>query len=239
MPYCRNHLLIRTSVLAVLTGVSFLAAQPNTLTPDEIRQGWKLLFDGKSTDLWRGVLQETFPSRGWEVQDGMLVVLGQGSGDIVTRRSYSSFDLRVDFMMTPGANSGVKYFVQEYPDKKAALGMEYQILDDPSWKDKMPDARGKGFMASLYDLEPADAKAPRPVGEWNEARIMVKGKHAEHWLNGEKVLEFERGSGAFRKWVAGSKFRDVPGFGEGADGLILLQGHGTKVFFRNIKVREF
>ena len=238
MHFNRNGLYARVSIFAVLTGVSCLTAQPNTLTPDEIRQGWRLLFDGKSADQWRGVLQETFPAKGWVVQDGMLVVLGPGSGDIVTRRTYSSFDLRVDFQMTPGSNSGVKYFVQEYPDTKAALGMEYQILDDPSWKDRMPDARGKGFMASLYDLQAADVKALRPVGEWNEARIVVKGKHAEHWLNGEKVLEFERGSDSFRKWVADSKFRDVPGFGEGEQGLILLQGHGTKVFFRNIKIRE-
>ncbi len=218
---------------------------PNTLTKEEIKEGWKLLFDGTTTIGWRGVWKEKFPEKGWQVKDGMLTVLASdgaestNGGDIVTIDEYSDFELKVDFKLTPVANSGIKYFVTESEgvQAKSALGLEFQILDD----DKHPDAKlgrdGNRTIASLYDLIPAKNKKPNPIGEWNHARIISKGKHVEHWLNDTKVVEYERGSEDFLKLIAISKYKDKSGFGLADKGHILLQDHGNEVSFRNIKIK--
>jgi hypothetical protein len=220
-------------------------ARPNSLTAAEAKAGWKLLFDGKAMTGWRGAYMQTLPARGWQVREGTLIVDESGGGeaayggDIVTVDEYSNFDLRVDFMLTEGANSGIKYFVIEAEPKTpgSAKGLEYQLLDD----DRHPDAKlgtnGNRTCASLYDLIPAVDKPPVPVGAWNSARIVVRGRHVEHWLNGVKVLEFERGGPEFLARKAQSKFKDIPGFGEYPAGHILLQDHGNRVSFRNIKIR--
>lgn len=165
-------------------------------------------------------------------------------GDIITTGQYSDFELSWEWkMLTKGGNSGVKYFVKEglSGNNKYGAGLEYQILDDEnfSW---MLDGRMKPgdyrTLASLYEIYPATNKAPKPLGEWNHSRILVQGKHVEHWLNGIKVLEYERGSEDFRKRVAESKFKTFENFGEAAEGHILLQDHGTKMAFRNIKIKE-
>jgi hypothetical protein len=155
--------------------------------------------------------------------------------------SFSSFELKLEFKITPGANSGIKYFVDPELNKGegSAIGLEYQILDD----DVHPDARmgrdGNRTLASLYDLIAApENKIVHPVGEWNEARIVARGNHVEHWLNGEKVLEFERGSPEFRELVARSKYKVWKDFGELPEGHILLQDHGNRVSFRNIKILQ-
>ncbi len=223
---------------------------PNTLTAKEKKEGWKLLFDGKTTNGWRGAYKDKFPEKGWDVQDGMLTIQqSDGSeshsfGDIVTDAEYSDFDLTFDFKLTDGANSGLKYFVaEEKPKPKgSAYGLEFQVLDD----DKHPDAKlgrdGNRTVGSLYDLIPASSKKANPIGEWNTGRVLSKGKHVEHWLNGKKVVEYERGSDAFREAVAKNKY-SAPSyntngrFGEAPEGHILLQDHGNRVYYRNIKIR--
>ncbi len=242
------------SALCTLATVMFLIASslaqesyppPNTLSPQEKKEGWKLLFDGKTTTGWRGAHKDAFPEKGWEVQDGMLIVDSSAGGeaanggDIVTVDQYSNFDLKVDFKLTPGANSGIKYFVTEQEPKSpgSAIGLEYQLLDDARHPDAKLGINANRTLASLYDLIPATNKKPNPIGEWNHARILVKGKHVEHWLNGVKVLEYERGGKEFLAHKAESKFKERKGFGEAAKGHILLQDHGNQVFFRNIKIR--
>lgn len=238
---------------------------PNYLSPQERAQGWRLLFDGKSTNGWRGAHKEAFPKGGWKVDNGELIVLSQGGaesqggGDIVTLDEYSTFEFQTDFMLTEGANSGIKYFITEqYSSGKSAIGLEFQVLDD----DKHPDAKmgtaGNRTVASLYDMIPAHPnKIVKKIGEWNHARIVVTGTrveewlkgnnlqktefvgaHVEHWLNSRKVLEYERGTQAFYAIVAGSKYKDWDGFGAWQSGRILLQEHGDEVHYRSIKVRK-
>ena len=224
--------------------LSALAADPippNTLIEAERGAGWRLLWDGKTTDGWRTPKSERFPARGWEITNGTLTVLASGRGvsgggsDIISKERFSQFELVVDFKITEGANSGIKYFVQTNP---AGLGLEYQLLDDARHPDARGGRNGNRKLGSLYDLIPASTnKPPCPIGEWNLARIVVKGQHVEHWLNGVKVLEYERGSAFYRKLVAESKYKNYPDFGEGADGHILLQDHGNRVSFRNLKIR--
>ncbi len=219
---------------------------PNTLTAKEKKDGWMLLFDGGTTKGWRGAYRDSFPANGWEVRDGMLIVQASNGreaangGDIVTLDQYSNFELKVDFRLTEGANSGIKYFVTEQQPKSpgSAIGLEYQLLDDAKHPDAKLGINGNRTLASLYDLIPATNKHPNPIGEWNHARILVKGKHVEHWLNGSKVLEYERGGKDFLAHKAQSKFRDMKSFGEWEKGHILLQDHGNQVFFRNIKIRS-
>jgi len=223
------------------------APQPNTLSPDEQKQGWLLLFDGTSMNGWRGAYLDSLPTRGWDVRDGMLIVQASGGGeaafggDIVTIEEFENFELCVDFKLTQGANSGIKYFVTEQLPKTpgSAKGLEYQILDDERHPDAKLGIRGNRTLASLYDLIPATNKRPAPMGEWNHARILVKGKHVEHWLNGVKVLEYERGGKEFLSHKAESKFKDLPEFGEAKSGHILLQDHGNQVFYRNARIRTF
>jgi hypothetical protein len=221
-------------------------ARQNVLTKEERANGWQLLFDGKTLKGWRGAYLDTLPSRGWEVRDGMLIVQASGGGeaafggDIVTREEYSDFDLRLDFKLTEGANSGIKYFVTEQQPRTpgSAKGLEYQILDDAKHPDAKLGINGNRTLASLYDLMPAVNKKTRPIGEWNHARIYVHGNHVEHWLNGVKVLEYQRGGKEFLAHKAESKFKDLEGFGEAKSGHILLQDHGNQVFYRNIKIRS-
>lgn len=220
----------------------------NQLTEAEKEDGWKLLWDGKTTDGWRGARLDDFPENGWEIEDGILTVQASdgaesaAGGDIVTERLYGDFELKVDFKITKGANSGIKYYVDTDINKGAgsSIGLEYQILDDENHPDaKLGNHEGSRTVASLYDLIKADpAKPIAPVGEWNTAHIVSKNNHVEHWLNGIKVLEYERGSEDFRKLVSESKYDKWPNFGELEEGRILLQDHGNRVSFRNIKIKE-
>lgn len=219
---------------------------PNTLSDYEKKNGWKLLFDGVSTKGWRGAYKDKFPEKGWEVKDGVLSVLGSNGaeasngGDIVTMDQYGNFELTLEFKITEGANSGIKYYVTESEKNKgSAIGLEYQILDDVRHPDAKMGRDGNRTLASLYDLIPAaKGKRPNAIGEWNMARIVSKNNHVEHWLNGFKVLEYERGSKEFRDLVALSKYKVWENFGEAPKGHILLQDHGNFVSFRNIKIRE-
>ncbi|WP_255486805.1 3-keto-disaccharide hydrolase [Mucilaginibacter sp. SP1R1] len=222
--------------------------QPNSITPAEQAAGWKVLYDGKTNIGWRSATQKTFPAKGWEYANGTMHVLpsaGQeesGGGDIVTDGNYSAFDLSFEFKLTPGANSGVKYFVTlSEVTKGSAIGLEYQVLDDKLHPDAKLGRDGDRTLASLYDLIRAD-KQPRfvhPIGAWNTGRIIVyPNNHVEHYLNGVKVLEYERGSKEYRDLVAISKYTIWKNFGEAPEGHLLLQDHGNEVFFRSIKVKN-
>lgn len=220
---------------------------PNTLTDAERAEGWRLLWDGHTTWGWRSAKGKEFPKEGWEIRDGELSVVETGGaesragGDIVTERTYGAFDLKVEFRLTPGANSGIKYYVDTELNKAegSAIGLEFQLLDDAVHPDAKMGRDGNRTLASLYDLIPAaPGKRVKPIGEWNEARVVSAGRHVEHWLNGAKVLEYERGSEEFRKLVDVSKYKVWPAFGEKPDGHILLQDHGNRVSFRNVKIRE-
>jgi hypothetical protein len=220
---------------------------PNLLTDYELKSGWKLLFNGENSKGWRGAYKEGFPDKGWQIQDGVITVLSSeghesaNGGDIVTIDQFHAFDLSFEFKLTPGANSGVKYFVTlKENNEGSAIGLEYQVLDDKLHPDAKLGRDGNRTLASLYDLIAANKpeRFIRPIGQWNTGRIVVyPNNHVEHFLNGVKVLEYERGSEAFRSLVAVSKFKVWPNFGEAPEGHILLQDHGNEVSFRSIKIR--
>jgi len=226
----------------------------NQLTERQKKEGWKLLWDGKSTQGWRGARIDHFPKNGWVIKEGTLNVIDSNGGestnggDIITREEFTDFELEVDFKITKGANSGIKYFVDPdlRKDKGSAIGLEFQILDDQHHPDAMMGVRGNRTMGSLYDLIKAEnlseagrtEKRVNTTGLWNRARIVVKGSEVEHWLNNSKIVEFNRHSQLFRALVAHSKYRNWPSFGEWEKGPILLQDHGYRVSYRNIKIRD-
>lgn len=229
-------------------GIFVVNNKPNTLTPYEQEDGWKLLFDGKTTTGWKGVYKPAFPEKGWEVKNNALSVLpsdggeSTNGGDIVTVDKYSAFDLSFEYKLTPGANSGVKYFVTLRENNPgSAIGLEYQVLDDKMHSDAKQGRDGNRTLASLYDLITAkkEGRFLRPVGEWNIGRVVVyPDNRVEHYLNGIKVLEYIRGSQEYRNLVAISKYKDWESFGEAPEGHILLQDHGDQVSFRSIKIKK-
>jgi hypothetical protein len=220
---------------------------PNQLSEGELKNGVRLLWDGKSNEGWRGAYKSSFPAKGWKMENGILGVLpGDGGestngGDIVSQEMFSAFIFQFDFRMSEGANSGVKYFVTENEQNSgSAIGLEYQILDD----DKHPDAKQgvvqNRTLASLYDLIPSlrEPRARRKIGEWNRGMIVVyPDNKVEHWLNGWKVLEYQRGAPYFHALVARSKYAVWENFGMAKEGRILLQDHGDRVDFRSLKIQ--
>ncbi|MGI6073781.1 MAG: 3-keto-disaccharide hydrolase [Fermentimonas sp.] len=218
----------------------------NTISDREAKDGWKLLWDGKTTNGWRGAKLDAFPEKGWVIEDGILKVLkGDGGestngGDIVTTRPYKNFMLKVDFKITKGANSGIKYFVDTNLNKGAgsAIGCEFQILDDKNHPDAKLGRDGNRTLGSLYDLIAAPADKPFRNGFFNTAMVVVNGNHVEHWLNGVKIVEYERNNDEWNALVQTSKYKDWPNFGNAEEGLLLLQDHGDEVWFQNIKIKE-
>lgn len=242
-------LILSVPALMSLTLIKNVSQPDNTLTAKEKREGWRLLFDGKTSNGWVGAHQDKFPDdpNGWVVKDGMITIQGakgqesQNVGDIVTKEEFGAFDLKFDFRLSRGANSGVKYFVTlDEQTKGSAIGLEYQLLDDAVHPDAKLGRNGDRTLASLYDLIPArkPASCIRPIGEWNTGEIIVHpNNHVEHYLNGVKVLEYVRKSKEFEDLVKISKFKIWPHFGEADKGHILLQDHGFTVNFKNIKLK--
>lgn len=242
---------IAIKILLLSIAMLLLIACVNKDTPAEKNQAdsgnWIVLFDGSSTEQWRDTKSELFPEHGWLVLGNVLTVLGKtdeqpGGHDIISKQKYSSFELELEVNLSEGANSGIKYIVTDsFPGNEGKyLGLEYQLLDNERHPDAQMGRDGNHKMAALYDLiPPPDSLQINPPGEWNSVRIIVDGNKVEHWLNGVKVLEFDRKSEDFRKLVGLSKYKDLEHFGEQDMGYILLQGHGNDVSFRNIKIRTW
>lgn len=242
--------MIRALLIALISlfSASIIAQEinPNQLSEQEKREGWKLLWDGKTTAGWRGAKLNSFPQKGWSIKDGFLQVHksegaeSSNGGDIVTIRKYKNFILKVDFKITEGANSGIKYFVDSELNKGegSAIGCEFQILDDEKHPDAKLGVKGNRKLGALYDLIPVSEDKPYIKNEFNTAMIIVKDNHVEHWLNGTKLLEYDRNTQIFNALVAYSKYKDWPNFGNHKEGNILLQDHGDEVYFKNIKIKE-
>lgn len=225
------------STATVSTGNQSTAPAPNQLTADEESQGWKLLFNGRNMDGW-----ETYQGKendSWEVVDGTLHCKPEGAAqkraDIRTVDQYTDFDLVFDWKIAPTDNSGVIYRSTEEFDQPYLSGPEYQVIDDKGYPDKLTPTQTSG---SNYDMHAApDDKPINPPGEWNTGRIVAKGNHVEHWLNGTKVVEYEFDSPEWKKLKEGSKWKDARGYGASAKGYIDLQDHGGEVWYRNIKIK--
>lgn len=196
---------------------------------------WRVLFDGTSTEAWRGYRRDSFPTGGWVVENGALkTVVGGDRCDIVTRERFRDFELELEWRVSPGGNSGVFYDVAEDAPQAWHTGPEMQVLDDKGHRDGQS---GKTSAASLYALIPPAGHTLKPVGEYNHARLVKKGGHVEHWLNGVRVLEYELGSPALTQLIAESKFKDLPRFAREGEGHLALQHHGQEVWFRNVRIR--
>ncbi len=225
---------------------------PNTLTAAERKAGWRLLFDGKTLAGWRGIGRKDVPAQHWTVENGAIKKIASGKvpkqadgqpaagGDLMTDATFGDFELTWEWKVTPGANSGVKYNVSEeislQSSNRAALGFEYQVLDD----DRHPDGKlVKHRTGDLYDLIAAnEQKHVKPVGEWNQSRLVYRGTHGEHWLNGAKVVDYDLGTARMDSALKASKYKSIAGFGDRRRGHLVLQDHGDEVYFRSLKLRE-
>jgi Domain of Unknown Function (DUF1080) len=246
----RNIRILTQNVTKYFNNMDPLITQvnmiPNILSPLELSNGWKLLFDGMTTKGWRKAHKKYFPEKGWIVRNGCLIVEGSkgeesaNGGDIVTMDEYANFEISLEYKLTKGANSGIKYYVTEKENPNgSAIGLEYQLLDNETNPDaKLGNHEGSRVNAALYDLIKPINTRENAIGEWNRARIISNGTHVEHWLNGFKVLEYERGSDEFKSLVCESKYKKWKNFGLAQKGHILLQDHGNEVWFRSIKIRE-
>lgn len=227
---------------------------PNTISEWEARKGWRLLWDGKTDDGWMSAGKSDFPDQAWTMEDGELTIRANSGGmkgdggDIITKEKFTDFEMTFEFRITEGANSGVKYLVNPHlkSGKGGAVGLEYQVLDDKRHPDAKQGVNGNRTVASLYDIIPSynmtedsDNKRFKGPGEWNHGRILVRNNHAEHWLNGLKMVEYELKTPMFRALIDNSKFHNQPEFGEWDRGYILLQDHNDEVSFRSLKIREF
>lgn len=229
-------------------GIFVVNLVPNDLSPQEKAEGYALLWDGKTNKGWRGAYKSTFPASGWLIKDGELSVQksnggeSTNGGDIVTEKQYAAFELKFDFKLSEGANSGIKYFVTlTEGNKGSAIGPEYQILDDARHPDAKLGKNGNRTLGSLYDLITSKKipNAQKKIGEWNRGLIRVyPDNKIEYWLNGYKILEYTRGSAEFLALVADSKYKNWKDFGMAPRGHILIQDHGDQVSFRSIKLKQ-
>ncbi|MFC2156323.1 DUF1080 domain-containing protein [Acidobacteriota bacterium] len=261
----RRLILLPISILCLVVLISCRSTPPqptqgeeaqalNTLSEQEILEGWTLLFDGSSFDGWRGLGREVVPVGHWKIEDGAIKKIPSGEvplqedgqplagGDLLTEKTFGHFELKFEWKISEAGNSGIKYNVSEImstdsPPVHAALGFEYQILDDAGH----PDAKNgdNRTAAALYDIISPQGKVINPVGEFNSGRIVFNGNHGEHWLNGVKVLEYDLGTEDMDRRLAASKYKTIPGFEDRRTGHIVLQDHTDAVWYRNIKIRIF
>jgi hypothetical protein len=228
--------LALAAVVGPMAAQAPASGQANVLSAEERAAGWRLLFDGQTTKGWHSFGQDKVV--GWDVKDGELIALGLPTGhtnDIVTNESFASFDLVVDWKVAPKANSGIFFHVVEKGfDAPYVTGPEYQLIDVEGWPDRLETWQWAG---ANYAMHPPLVAAWKKVGEWNRTRILVKGTHVEHWLNGAKVAEYELWSTDWQTRVQGGKWRDVTSYGRATTGLIGLQDHGNRIWFRNIKIK--
>jgi len=227
---------IRTFVIvsACCMWIAHRELEAQSATPDAQPAGLTVLFDGKTLDHFRGY-QSAEIGKGWKIDNGNLIFDGSGGGDIMTKEKFSDFELSFDWKISAGGNSGVMYRVTTGDDAPYYSGPEYQILDDSKHND------GKNKLtaaASLYGLYRAEGKVLNPVGQWNSAKIVQRGNHVEHWLNGKKVVEAVIGSDDWKERVGDSKFRTWEKFGASQSGHIAFQDHGDKVWFRDIEIKS-
>ena len=246
-----------TVALLIACSAACAAAQPASPSPNHLAHaeraaGWRLLFDGSTLAGWRGLGHDTVPTAHWKVVDGAIRKVASGNvakmpdgqpaegGDLMTTGAFRDFELAFEWKVPPGANSGVKYNVSEEMSKKssnhAALGFEYQVLDDSLHEDNKLATHRAG---ALYDIiAPSAEKRLAPVGEWNRSRIILRGNHGEHWLNGRMIVSYDLGTPRLDSLLAASKYRSIPGFADRRAGHIVLQDHGDAAQYRGLKIRE-
>ncbi len=217
---------------SALAGAIAAQSPMNTLTAKERADGWRLLFDGKTTAGWRGFRQQTMPD-GWQAVDGALTRVGKAS-DIVTAGEFADFELTLDWQIEANGNTGVFYRVTEDDDVMWHVAPEYQIIDN-GYKESLKPVQ---YAGANYDLHPPLRDATKPVGSWNQTRLLVRGAHVEHWLNGVKVVEYELWTPDWEQRVRESKFKDYPNYARARRGRIGIQDHGDRVSYRNIRIRE-
>lgn len=233
----RRMILLATAVVAVAVSLDAQSPQPNTLTPAEQKDGWKLLFDGKTIDKWRGFKRESMPEN-WTVVDGAITLTTpRRAVDIISVEQFGDFDFKFDWQLAPAppaGNSGVMFYVTEEGGQTYHTGPEYQVLDNATHADGKNPLTSAG---SCYALYAPSKDVTRPVGEWNESRIVLNRGRGEHWLNGVKVVEFDMNSDEWKAKVLGSKFKEWPGFGVARRGHLAIQQHGARVAYRNLKIK--
>ena len=226
--------LFSSFVVAGLLTVPLHAADPlNELSAGEKAAGWKLLWDGKTLNGWRSFKKPGPPAHGWKIENGILThELNGNGGDIITDQTFNNFEFSWEWSMPPKSNNGIKYFITE--ERSAAIGHEYQMIDDSLEKDHPESSTASFYLV----VAPKPDKQVKPFGEWNHSRVLVRGNHVEHWLNGAKVAEYECGSEAILEQVKKTKFKSTEGFGKKIKGHLLLTSHHDECSFRNLKVRE-
>lgn len=236
---CVNRKQGKNQVTLESVKITFMEEQQmfNKLTKNEKQESWRLLFDGKTTKGWRGFKQDTI-GEGWVVRDGSLVTLGKGGdlgGDIITEEQFENFELKLEWKISQGGNSGIFFRVIEGDYSTVyATGPEYQIIDDISFPQKLKNWQTSGANYAMHP--PRNAKI-KPVGEWNNSRILVNQSHVEHWLNEVKVVDYTLWTEEWNELVKKSKWKDYPDYGMAKKGHISLQDHGSMIWFRNIKIR--
>jgi hypothetical protein len=241
---------MKTSVLSLLFALNLFAFTPTDSSVGQVENtnrkarsnNWEILFDGTGVDKWRGKTEDGFPKKGWKIENGQLFLAEKGGGDIITKETYSDFELVFQFNLTENANSGIKYFVgtivNQETGSKMINGPEYQIIDDYNHIDIKDDPNGLSSTASVYLLYAPANKKLHPPGQWNTGRIIAKNGRVEHWLNGVRVVKYKRGSKDFLKRKAETKFKNDINYGELESGHILLTDHNDKVYFKEIRVRR-